>query len=368
VGRLAGGVAHDFNNMLSVIIGYAETTLRKIGPSDSLYHGLQEILKAGRRSADLTRQLLAFARKQIVHPRTLDLNDTVAGMLAMLQRLIGEEIKLAWKPAENLWRVRIDPSQIDQILANLLVNAKDAISRSGKITIETANVVLDGAYCINHLGSRAGEYVLLAVSDNGCGIEKEVLANIFDPFFTTKDVGKGTGLGLATVYGIVKQNDGYINIYSELNKGTTVKLYLPRFMADAAETIEKQEEYKLQGGTETVLLVEDDKAVLDLASGMLEQLGYKVLTAKDPAEALQRSVDYAGKIHILITDVVMPDMNGKELCQHLLVVRPNLRCLYMSGYTSEIIADHGILDEGVNFMQKPFSLKELAEKVRQALE
>ena len=368
VGRLAGGVAHDFNNMLSVIIGYAETALRKMEPSDPLYHNLEEVLKAGRRSADLTRQLLAFARRQIVHPRVLDLNETVAGMLAMLQRLIGEEIHLLWKPGKELWHLRMDPSQIDQILANLLVNAKDAIVGPGKVIIETVNVLLDDAYCTSHLGCRAGEYVLLAISDNGCGMEKELLANIFDPFFTTKDIGEGTGLGLATVYGIVKQNGGYINVYSEPGKGTTVKLYLPRYAGHVAETSEKQEVRPLKGGNETVLIVEDDKAVLELATGMLEDLGYKVLAAKNPTVAVKIAKDYQGPIDLLLTDVVMPDMNGKELCQRLLETRPELKCLYMSGYTSEIIADHGILEDGVHFMQKPFSLKVLAERVRQVLD
>ena len=369
VGRLAGGVAHDFNNMLGVIIGHAEMAMMQVSTSEPLHQSLQEIRNAAQRSADLTRQLLAFARKQTVQPQVLDLNDTVAGMLKMLQRLIGEDIDLVWMPGHDLWKVKIDPSQIDQILANLAVNARDAIAGVGKLTIETDNVVLDdGTIALTIRNCVSGEYVLLAVSDNGCGMDKETLAHIFEPFFTTKGVGEGTGLGLATVYGIVKQNDGFINVYSEPGHGTTFKIYLPRFEAEAAQAQAETAAKPLQRGTETVLLVEDEEAILDIGQAILEELGYTVLTAGTPGEAIRLAGEYAGDIHLLITDVVMPEMNGRELAERLTAMKPGLKCLYMSGYTADVIAHRGVLDEGVHFIQKPFSMKDLAAKVREVLE
>jgi two-component system cell cycle sensor histidine kinase/response regulator CckA len=367
VGRLAGGVAHDFNNMLNVIIGYTEMALDKTNPEDDRYLDLQEIHKAARRSADLTRQLLAFARKQIVAPKVLNLNETVEGMLTMLRRLIGEDIDLVWLPCKNLWPVKVDPSQIDQILANLCVNARDAISGTGKVTIETGTTVLDEDYCAHNVGSVAGEYVLLAVSDDGCGMNKETLGKLFEPFFTTKQVGQGTGLGLATVYGIVKQNNGFINVYSEPGQGTTFKIYLPRHAAKTQQMQKEGPAEQVGRGHETILLVEDEPAILRMTTTMLERQGYKVLAASTPGEAIRLAEEYPGEIHLLITDVVMPEMNGRDLAKNILSLYPSLKRLFMSGYTANVIAHHGVLDYGVNFIQKPFSVKDLAIKVRDAL-
>ena len=368
VGRLAGGVAHDFNNMLSAILGHAELAMMQYSLSEPLQDDLKAIKRAAQRSADLVRQLLAFARKQTVAPIVLDFNGTVSGMLKMLRRLIGEDIDLVWAPGAGLWPVKIDPSQIDQLLANLCVNARDAIAGVGKVTIETENTAFDEAYCAVHPGFTCGEYVMLAVSDDGCGMNKEVLDLIFEPFFTTKEVGKGTGLGLATVYGIVKQNEGFINVYSEPDKGTTFKIYLPRFVGEAVvpTAISKAETPKGHG--EMVLLVEDEAVILNVGRTMLERLGYTVLTASTPGEALRQTEAHAAEIRLLITDVIMPEMNGRDLTKLIRDIKPGLKCLFTSGYTANVIAHHGVLDKGVNFLQKPFSLKELASKVRQAFE
>ena len=366
VGSLAGGVAHDFNNMLQTILGYSDLALAQVESASPVHDGLLEIRKAAMRSADLTRQLLAFARKQAVSPKILDLNDTVAGMLKMLQRLIGEDIDLAWVPGHSLWPVKIDPSQLDQILANLAVNARDAIADTGKITIETENISLNAAYCADHPETIPGEYVQLVVSDNGCGMDKETLGQIFEPFFTTKEQGKGTGLGLATVYGIVRQNNGFVNVYSEPGQGTTFSIYLPSF-ANEMVSAETRRAEEACGGTETVLVVEDDAAILNLGKTILQRLGYTVLAANTPMAALELVAEYAGEIHLLITDVVMPEMNGRELVQRLSALRPAMHCLYMSGYTANVIAHHGVLDPGIHFIQKPFSIDDLARSVREAL-
>lgn len=368
VGRLAGGVAHDFNNILGVIIGQAEIALMQVGTSEPLNQKLQEIHKAALRAADLTGQLLAFARRQTVSPLLVDLNDSVSRMLKMLQRLIGEDIELAWMPGYDIWKVRIDPSQVDQILANLAVNARDAITGVGKVTIETENMFFDETYCASHADFTPGEYVLLSVSDNGRGMDRETLDQIFEPFFTTKGVGKGTGLGLSTVYGIVKQNDGFINVYSEPGQGTTLKIYLPRCKAEAAQAPAETEAKPLQGGPETVLLVEDEKAILDTGKAILEHLGYTVLTAGTPREAIRLVEEHSGEIQLLISDVVMPEMNGRELVERMVAMKPGLKCLYISGYTTSVIAHRGVLDQGVNFIQKPFSLRALASKVREVLD
>ncbi len=367
VGRLAGGVAHDFNNMLSVILGHAELALARLHPTDATHADLLEIQKAGLRSADLTRQLLAFARLQTVAPRVLDLNDTAGGMLKMLQRLIGEDIELAWLPAPALWPVRMDAAQLDQVLANLCVNARDAIADGGRITIETENVSFDEAFCANHSGFRPGDFVMLAVSDDGAGMTKEVLDHLFEPFFTTKEVGQGTGLGLATVYGIVKQNDGFISVYSEPGVGTTFKIYLPRAAGGAEECGSGAGQAAPRARGETVLLVEDEAAILRVGRAMLRQLGYQVLSALTPGEAMEAVRSHPGEIHLLVTDVVMPEMNGRELAGRLKEIRPGMRVLFISGYTADVIAHHGVLDEGVQFIQKPFSLKDLALKARETL-
>ena len=367
IGRLAGGVAHDFNNMLAVISGHADLALEQTAPDSPLYADLLAIQKASQRSADLTRQLLAFARKQTIAPKVLDLNDTIAGMLKMLGRLIGEDIELLWKPASTLWPVNMDPSQIDQIMANLVVNARDAITGVGKITIETGQAEFDESYCEAHAGFTPGQYVLLAVSDNGCGMSREILAQLFDPFFTTKPRGRGTGLGLATVYGIVKQNYGCINVYSEPGQGSTFKIYLPRHVADPGEASAAPPPPTAPTGAETVLLVEDEEALLKLSAQLLERLGYTVLAAGGPNQALQLAEAHPGIIHLLLTDVIMPDMSGRDLWQQLSALRPSLKCLFMSGYTANVIAHHGVLDEGVHFLQKPFSREALAAKLREAL-
>ncbi|MGO9414985.1 MAG: PAS domain S-box protein [Syntrophobacteraceae bacterium] len=368
VGRLAGGVAHDFNNMLGVIIGRAEIALQQDISTGKLQHHLDEILKAGLRSADLTRQLLAFARKQTAVAKILDLNDTISGMLKMLRRLIGEDIDLLWAPELDLWKVKIDPSQVDQILANLVVNARDAISGVGAVTIRTENVVIDESNRAQAAELISGNYVLLTVTDNGTGMSKEVRENIFEPFFTTKELGKGTGLGLSTVYGVVKQNDGFIYVESEPEKGTTFNIYLPRCEAETAQVPSEEAAGMRLTGTETILLVEDDESILDLSKTILENLGYTVLASRTPGHAVRLVEDHPGDIHLLMTDMVMPEMNGLELAEKLSAIRPGIKCLYMSGYTADVIAHRGILDEGVNFIQKPFGANDLAASVRQVLD
>ncbi|MBI5604423.1 MAG: PocR ligand-binding domain-containing protein [Deltaproteobacteria bacterium] len=368
VGRLAGGVAHDFNNMLGVILGQTELAMGEVDPAQSLFATLLEIRKAAERSADLTRQLLAFARKQTVVPRVLDLNEILEGMLRMLRRLIGEDIDLVWVPGKNLWSIKVDPSQIDQILANLCVNARDAIAGLGKVTIETENTTFDEAYCADHPGFIPGDFVMLAVSDDGHGMDKDTLDKIFEPFFTTKEIGRGTGLGLATVYGTVKQNSGFINVYSEPGHGTTFKIYLPRHAVISEQMSKETPAAPVARGHETILLVEDEPAILNMTRQMLERFGYRVLSASTPGEAIRMAREHAGEIHLLISDVVMPEMNGRELAKNLISLYPGLKRLFMSGYTANVIAHHGVLDEGIHFIQKPFSIQALAVKVREALD
>jgi signal transduction histidine kinase/ActR/RegA family two-component response regulator len=368
LGRLAGGVAHDFNNMLAVILGYTELALLELTDQHGVRGGLEEVMAAAKRSANLVGQLLAFARKQMVNPVPIDLNDSLPGMLKMLRRLIGEDIDLAFMPAHALWKVRVDPSQLDQLLANLTINARDAIAGVGKVSIETGNVTLDEEFCAVHPGCVPGDYVLLAVSDNGRGMDKETLSDIFEPFFTTKEMGMGTGLGLATVYGVVKQNDGFIYVDSELGQGTTFKIYLPRFESESVESPIGKTKEEVQIGTETVLLVEDEEAVLKLGRILLEQLGYMVLTARAPNEAIRLAEVYAGRIDLLVTDVVLPEMNGRDLAERLTSIRPYMKCLYMSGYSANVIAQRAVLPAGVHFIQKPFMKEALAKKVRETLE
>ena len=367
VGRLAGGVAHDFNNMLSLILGHAELAMEKVAPEDTVHADLLAISKAARRSADLTRQLLAFARKQTIAPKILDVNDTVGGMLKMLQRLIGEDIDLAWRPGADLWPVKVDPGQIDQILANLCVNARDAMDTAGRITIETENVHLDKASLGDSAAFISGDYVRLVVSDNGSGMDKTTLSHLFEPFFTTKDIGHGTGLGLATVYGIVKQNSGFINVYSEPGNGTSFKIYLPRHSGEKPQTYEETAPEITGGGQGVVLLVEDEPMLLELGKMMLEKMGLRVLSTSKPEEALQIAEESAEEIDLLMTDVVMPGMNGRELANRLVARYPKIKQLFMSGYTANVIAHRGVLDEGVEFIQKPFSIKELSAKINEIL-
>ena len=368
VGMLAGGVAHDFNNMLQVISSYAEFSLQRVAPEDPLSKNLHQILTAARRSAELTGQLLAFARKQTANPKVLILADAVEGTLKMLRRLIGEDIDLAWTPGNTGGKVRIDPSQLDQVLANLAVNARDAIEGVGKLTIETSGAVFDEAYCVDHPGYVPGEYMMLGVSDNGRGMDKEIMSHLFEPFFTTKALGKGTGLGLATVYGIVRQNEGFINIYSEPGVGTSFKIYLPRINDDEAPAPVENAAAPPRGGKENVLVVEDEEAILELCGEMLHGLGYSVLEARTPTQAIRLAEMHPEPIHLLITDVVMPEMNGRELAGRLGAIKPGLKCLYMSGYTANVIAHQGVLEEGVSFIPKPFSLAALAGKVRAVLD
>lgn len=367
IGRLAGGVAHDFNNMLGVILGHAELAMEQTEVSHPVYYDLQEIFNAAQRSADLTKQLLAFARRQAAAPKILDLNATIAGMLKMLRRIIGEDIDLVWGPAANLCKVKIDPVQLDQILANLCANARDAIDGVGKLTIETKNVSIDSAYCAGHAGFLPGDSVMLAVSDDGRGMDEETLENLFEPFYTTKGVGEGTGLGLATVYGIVKQNNGCINVYSEPGRGSTFKIYLPR-VAAPVETKTEPTVRAVAKGTETVLVVEDEASILNLSTVVLERCGYSVLAAGLPSEALQLVARHKARIDLLITDVVMPEMNGQALKERVAELHPHISVLFMSGYTTSAIVHRGILEKDVHFIQKPFSVNALAKKVREVLD
>jgi CheY-like chemotaxis protein len=339
------------------------------GPPGPLRDNLEEIGRAAQRSAAVTRQLLAFARKQTVAPRVLDLNECVESVLRMIRRLIGEEIDLSWNPGRHLRKVRIDPSQVDQLMANLATNARDAIGGVGRITIETANVALDGGGCLGHAGSSPGEYVVLTVSDDGCGIPRERLKSIFDPFFTTKEPGKGTGLGLATVYGIAKQNDGFVEVDSAPGEGATFRVWFPAAeAADEALPPACPPVPETPGGSETILLVEDEPSSLAMVREMLETFGYRVLASESPSGAIRLAESDPGGIDLLLTDVVMPGMDGRALRDALAGRRPGLRTLFMSGYTSDAIAHRGVLDEGVHFLQKPFSRLELGRKVREVLD
>ncbi len=368
VGQLAGGVAHDFNNMLTVILGNADLAMMRMEHGNPCFHRLLEIRDAAQRSADITQQLLAFARKQTVAPKVLDLNDTLGGMLNMLRRLIGENIELVWLPGPNLWPVNIDPSQIDQILANLCINARFAIESVGKITVETANNTFDDEYCTAHEGFVPGEYVRIAVSDNGCGMDALTLTHIFEPFFTTKGVGEGTGLGLATVYGAVKQNNGFIDVYSALGEGTTFSVYLPRHVGEAGQATREGELEPALRGHETILLVEDELLILEMTTTILQHLGYTVLPVSTPDEAIRMVKEFAGHINLLTTDIIMPEMNGRDLAQRILAMQPKMKILFMSGYTADIIGSQGMLDEGSFFIQKPFSIQKLAIHVRAVLD
>jgi len=366
IGRLAGGVAHDFNNMLSVILGYAELIKERLPGDHPLRNDVVEIQKAAGRSKDTIRQLLAFSRKQIIVPRSVDLNQLITCTRKTLARLIGEDIDLRFLPEGDLWKIECDPSQLDQILVNFAVNARDAMPRGGRLTIETANASLDDAYCREHLGIAPGEYVLLTVSDDGIGMDRQTLSNVFEPFFTTKEVGQGTGLGLSTVYGIVKQNDGFVYAYSEPGRGSSFKVYLPRSLQEDAPA-ETVEETAVPAGSGTVLLVEDDPMVREMTTAMLERIGYTVIGSEGPREALLLFERADPSIDLLITDVVMPEMNGMELRDRIQAMRPEVKVLFISGYTSNVIAEHAVLEEGVHFAEKPFTLDDLARKVREAI-
>lgn len=368
VGKLAGGVAHDFNNMLGVILGHAELALQNLDAQSPLRDDLLEITRAGQRSADLTRQLLAFARKQTIVPQVLDLNEKIGISVKMLRRLIGEDIALEWTPVPDLWRVFIDPTQLDLVLTNLVVNARDAIKGNGRIVIATENVTLDAEYCSSYPELHPGEHVQLRVEDNGSGMDRSVLDQVFEPFFTTKEIGRGTGLGLASVYGMVRQSGGCIHVYSEPGQGTVFTIYLPRHMDSHEAVQERVVPTAPERGMETILLVEDEAPLLELSSRLLESLGYHVITVGDPREALRIGEDLSRRIDLLLTDVIMPGLSGSDLYKRLSAVRPGLRCLFVSGYTADVISDHGVLDKQVNFLQKPFRTHELARKVREAFD
>jgi PAS domain S-box-containing protein len=367
IGRLAGGVAHDFNNMLGVILGYTELSLEQVSQAEPIHQSLLEIQRAARRSTDLTAQLLAFARKQTAAPRVLELNKTVQGMLTMLRRLIGENIDLIWQPGPSLAPVKIDPSQVDQILANLCVNARDAIVGTGTITIKTANTVIGQQDVAKDLEARPGHHVMLSISDSGGGMDRETISHLFEPFFTTKKVGQGTGLGLATVYGIVKQNGGFIDVQSGVGEGTTFKIFLPCSDVADEQPEDRPDAATLLTGTEAVLLVEDEPMILEMSTMMLEKIGYQVYAHASPQAAISFAEHHPEEIHLLLTDVIMPEMNGRDLADRLRTFYPDLRCLFMSGYTDEVIAHHGVLDDRVFFIHKPFSRSDLSQKVRDAL-
>jgi two-component system, cell cycle sensor histidine kinase and response regulator CckA len=368
IGRLAGGVAHDFNNLLTAINGYSSLALQRTDESSKIRSYLEEIKKAGDRAANLTRQLLAFGRKQMLQPITLNLNDVVGDMNKMLRRLIGEDVHLTAKLDPTLRQIKADPGQIEQVLVNLVVNARDAMPRGGHLTIETIDFEVNGDYSRKHIDVQPGSYVLLAVSDTGTGMSDDVKAQIFEPFFTTKEKGKGTGLGLSTVYGIVKQSGGHISVHSELGNGTTFSVYLPQIEDDTQRNDKIAIEAPLPTGSETILLVEDEDVVRGLARKILEQAGYNVIDAHGGEEAIRLCRECADPIQLLLTDVVMPGISGKEVADRLKALRPATRVLFMSGYTDEAIVHHGVLDSGVEFIQKPFTPSALARKVREVLD
>lgn len=371
IGKLAGGLAHDFNNMLSIINGYAELALQVLDEKDPVHPNIKEIQAAGIKSANLVRQLLAFARKQSIDPVILNLNDTVHGMLRMLQRLLGEHIEMHWHPDKNLRPVRMDPSQLEQVLANLTINARDAIDGVGRITIETSNTNVSEEYCRTHAEFPRGEFVMLSVSDNGSGMDPQTMESIYDPFFSTKSPGKGTGMGLSTVYGVIRQHNGFIHCCSEPGQGTTFRIYLPpcdptREETDARTTDTSFLAPKEQPGAEKILLTEDNPELLELTATMLRKLGHTVFPAASPEEAIRIAREYEEDIHTLITDVIMPKMNGRDLMMHISRLRPGINVLFISGYTAEVIDKHHGMEKELVFLQKPFSIQELAAKLREA--
>jgi len=370
IGKLAGGVAHDFNNILTVIMGNAGLALMEVGKDNTLREEIEEIRKAGKRAASLTRQLLAFSRKQIIQPKILNINELLTGIEKMLGRLIGEDIELLTIPEPALWQVKIDPGQIEQVIINLAINARDAMPKGGNLTIETDNADLNENYFREHgiEGEKPGHYAVLAVSDTGSGMDKKTLEHIFEPFFTTKEVGKGTGLGLSTVYGIVRQNNGFIWVYSEPGQGTTFKVYLSEVKKDA--DLEKKEQTPVDdpGGSETVLIIEDNDLLRNFVQKALQGYGYRVMDAENGEDALRVCKEHDGRIDLMITDVIMPKMGGREAAKRLQPLYPQMKVIYMSGYTDNAIVHHGVLERGLNFLEKPFTPEGLARKAREVLD
>ena len=368
VGRLAGGVAHDFNNLLTVITGYSERLLNGLGEGDPLRRGAEAIKRSADRAAALTQQLLAFSRRQILAPRVLDLNAVVTNMHKLLQRLIGEDIELVLRPGEGLGRVKADPNQVEQVLMNLAVNSRDAMEKGGTLTIETSNVEFNASYAARHVGLQPGNYVMLAVTDTGCGMSAETQAHLFEPFFTTKEQGKGTGLGLSTIYGIVKQSGGYVAVESELGRGSTFRVYLPRIEEALDAALSPQESTAPRHGSETILLVEDEEAVRNLLRDILRRFGYTVLEASNGPEAIEICHSHLGPIHLVITDMVMPQMSGWEVAEAVGMLRPKARIIYMSGYIEHVVVEERVLEAGVAFLGKPFTPETLGRKVREVLD
>jgi len=368
IGNLAGGVAHDFNNMLSIIFGNVQLAMNLTEKNTKVYEYLQQIEKAAHHSAQVTKQLLGFARKQNISPKVIDIVKSIKDMIELLKRIIGENIELKFIPSDDACYVFIDPMQLNQIIFNVCANGRDAITNSGTIVIETMITTISDKYCSTNPEAKSGKYAILLISDNGCGIDKDNLAYIFDPFSTTKEIDKGSGLGLATVYGIVKQNNGFINVYSELNKGTTFKIYLPLSDRHTDEVVDnKQNQAEWLKGKETILLVEDDPSILEMLKDFLNILGYKVITADTPLNAIQKVKDYHENIDLMIIDIIMPQMNGKELSDKICEIKPNIKKLFMSGHSSNVISHRGIIDEGCNFIEKPFSIDTLSAKIRDVL-
>lgn len=367
IGRLAGGIAHDYNNMLSVIISYTQLALAEVEQSGSVYGKLQEVLKAATRSAEVTRQLLSFARKQVVVPELFDINDAVKDMLNMIRRLIGTDIDLIWSPDAGPHLIKLDPAQLDQIVVNLCINARDAINGVGKIAIKTAKATVDDPDRPDYMASASGDFIRLTVSDNGSGMDKTTLDNVFEPFFTTKAKDVGVGLGLASVYGIVKQNNGFIDVRSGPGQGTTFEIYLPEYTGELPADPPPAQITAHRGAGKTILLVEDEVAILDAVTGILEDFDYIVLAANHPSKALTLLRQHNKGIDLLITDVIMPGMNGRDLANQIRLIQPNIKCLFMSGYTADVIAGHGVLDKDTKFIQKPFRVEALIASVSEIL-